>query len=90
MVRDISQWSVRPKGAVKPPSKKEVKEKAEQEYRYWLAMLQAHQHLWKAKWDSAPNPFVAWAQYKADRPIRQKILIPYLAAKEKHFSVRDR
>lgn len=90
MVKDISQWTVRPKAEPKKPSKKEIREKAEQEYRYWLAMMQAHQHLWNAKWESAPNPFVAWQQYKADRPTRQKIMGPYLAAKEAHFAVRDR
>ena len=90
MARDISQWTVRPKGAARQPSKKEIREKAEQEYRYWLAMLQAHQHLWNAKWESAPNPFVAWQQYKADRPVRQKILGPYLKAKDLQLSVRER
>ena len=90
MTKDISQWTVRPKAEPRKPSKKEIREKAEQEYRYWLAMLQAHQSLWNAKWESALNPFVAWEQYKADRPARQKIMGPYLEAKEKHFAVRDR
>lgn len=90
MVKDISQWTVRPKAEAKKPSRKEIREKAEQQYRYWLAMMQAHESLWRAKWDAAVNPFVAWQQYKQDRPARQKILAPYLQAKEAYLSTRER
>lgn len=89
-MKDISQWTVRPKAEPKKPSKKEIRERAEQQYRYWLAMMQAHEPIWRAKWDSAKNPFIAWEEYKAGRPERNKILLPYLKAKEEHLATRER
>ncbi len=90
MVKDISQWTVRPKSEPKKPTKREIREKAESEYRYWLAMLQAHEVLWNSKWESAKNPFISWQEYKQDRPARAKILGPYLKAKEAYLSTRER
>lgn len=89
MTKDISQWTVRPRPK-KPPTKKEIREKAETEYRYWLAMMQAHQTKWQEKWDAAKNPFVSWEEYKKDRPVRDKIMAPYLEAKENYLKTRER
>lgn len=38
---------------------------------------------WQAKWDAAPNPFVAWQEYIADREVHREAYRPWLEAKAK-------
>jgi hypothetical protein len=44
--------------------------------------LKVHQAAWDRKWKNAPNPFIAWQEYKAAAPERAAAYVPYFAAKE--------
>lgn len=51
--------------------------------------LFAQSVLWDAKWRSAPNPFIAWKEYKADAPLRAPHLEAYHKVRNEYFDLKE-
>lgn len=49
---------------------------------YQAKLLTMAEKAWQEKWDAAPNPFVAFAQWKNDSSIREAAYAPWQLAKK--------
>ena len=66
---------------------KEIFARAKAEFEFQSRLLKANEGLWKETWDSAKNPFEAWAQYKKDAPKRAPFVTAWIVARDFYESL---
>lgn len=91
-MKDISQWVERPSDKIKIKKVSRRERLGELKFAYEMQQrnMTAQSILWQMKWDSAPNPFIAWELYKKDRKVRKPHVDALLKAKEEYFSFKDK
>ena len=60
------------------------------EYEEQKKNLHAQTILWDDKWNAAPNPFVAWKEFKEDAAIRAPHMEAFHKAKNAYYEFKER
>ena len=71
-------------------TKKQALDEAYNEYMASVANLRIHEAKWKADWDAAPNPFLAWDQHKKNRPQRTEVIQKWIKARDFYNNLKER
>jgi hypothetical protein len=71
-------------------TKKQALDEAYNEYMASVANLRVHEAKWRADWDAAPNPFLAWDQHKKNRPQRTEVIQKWIKARDFYNKLKER
>lgn len=71
-------------------TKKQAIDEAYSEYMAAVANLRVHEAKWKASWDACLNPFLAWEQYKKNRPQRTEVIQKWIKARDFYNNLKDK
>jgi hypothetical protein len=71
-------------------TKKQAIDEAYNAYMASVANLRIHEAKWKADWDAAPNPFLAWDQHKKNRPQRTEVIQKWIKARDFYNNLKER
>lgn len=70
-------------------TRKELLEVTAANLKMAAELLKVYEKKWKEEWDAAPNPFIAWDQYKKNKPNRLKIINQWLDARREYDEARS-
>jgi len=80
----------RPRREIEPKmTRREMQNVTASNLKMAADLLRVHEKIWQDEWDAAANPFLAWDQYRKNKPKRVKIVNQWLQARKEYENARD-